>query len=313
MSVITNIENNPNKIIVFDLDETLGYFKELSLFWECLKDYFRMNCDYKLMQREFNAILDLYPEFIRPNMFQILEYIKYKKETNRCHKIMIYTNNTGGPEWTHMIKNYFERKMQRSTNNHNHKQHVNVIFDQIIQAFMIGGKHIERLRTSHDKSQSDLIRCTQLPQNTEVFFMDDKVHSEMCNDSIYYINLKPYVYDLQFSNLIARFLKSTSTTNRALHEMIAEDEYDFKSDMLGRMNEYHYKYVKKPMIEYEMDKIISKKIMHHLNIFFTKKLSDRMEHMIVVNNDNDSKFVKTAHTRYKKGRRNNKTKKKNKY
>jgi hypothetical protein len=50
-----------------------------------------------------------------------------------------------------------------------------------------------------------------------------------------------------------------------------------------------------------------------LNIFFTKKLSDRMEHMIVVNNDNDSKFVKTAPTRYKKGRRNNKTKKKNKY
>ena len=28
-----------NKIVVFDLDETLGYFVELGLFWDCLQTY----------------------------------------------------------------------------------------------------------------------------------------------------------------------------------------------------------------------------------------------------------------------------------
>jgi phosphoserine phosphatase len=27
------------KIVVFDLDETLGYFTELGIFWDCLKKY----------------------------------------------------------------------------------------------------------------------------------------------------------------------------------------------------------------------------------------------------------------------------------
>ena len=29
------------KIVVFDLDETLGYFTELGIFWDCLKKYLK--------------------------------------------------------------------------------------------------------------------------------------------------------------------------------------------------------------------------------------------------------------------------------
>ena len=32
--------NNPNNIVVFDLDETLGYFFELSIFWNAVNKYF---------------------------------------------------------------------------------------------------------------------------------------------------------------------------------------------------------------------------------------------------------------------------------
>ena len=63
-----------NKIVVFDLDETLGYFVELGLFWDCIQAYID-KCDIQFImgQQEFNSLLDLFPEFIRPNMFQILQ------------------------------------------------------------------------------------------------------------------------------------------------------------------------------------------------------------------------------------------------
>jgi hypothetical protein len=31
------------KIVVFDLDETLGYFTEFGIFWDCLKNYLILN------------------------------------------------------------------------------------------------------------------------------------------------------------------------------------------------------------------------------------------------------------------------------
>ena len=30
-----------NKVVVFDLDETLGYFVEFGIFWEALQEYFK--------------------------------------------------------------------------------------------------------------------------------------------------------------------------------------------------------------------------------------------------------------------------------
>ena len=64
------------KIVVFDLDETLGYFTLFGMFWECLINIFK---EKTLNQNYFNEILDLYPEFIRPNIINILKYIKKKK------------------------------------------------------------------------------------------------------------------------------------------------------------------------------------------------------------------------------------------
>ena len=61
-----------------------------------------------LNQDFFNKTLDLYPEFNRPNIIKILNYLKHKKQTNMCHKIMIYTNNQGANDWAKMIISYFE-------------------------------------------------------------------------------------------------------------------------------------------------------------------------------------------------------------
>ena len=69
------------KIVVFDLDETLGYFVEFGIFWDTLSTYIlKNNKDNKdePTQEDFNAILDLYPEFLRPNIINILNYLKNK-------------------------------------------------------------------------------------------------------------------------------------------------------------------------------------------------------------------------------------------
>ena len=48
------------KIVVFDLDETLGYFVEFGIFWDCLNRYLS-KFNSVLTQEDFNEILDLYP------------------------------------------------------------------------------------------------------------------------------------------------------------------------------------------------------------------------------------------------------------
>ena len=78
------------KIVVFDLDETLGYFTEYGIFWDCLNKFVISKNKKELSQDDFNNILDLFPEFIRPNIINILMYLKNKKQTKCCSKIILY-------------------------------------------------------------------------------------------------------------------------------------------------------------------------------------------------------------------------------
>ena len=72
--------NCSSKIVVFDMDETLGYFVELGIFWDSLKSYIKMkNIEVPIDQQLFNNVFDLYPEFLRPNIINILNYLKKQK------------------------------------------------------------------------------------------------------------------------------------------------------------------------------------------------------------------------------------------
>jgi hypothetical protein len=226
------------KIVVFDLDETLGYFSELGMFIDCLHN------NHQISQKEFNEILDLYPEFIRPNIINILNYLKKKKISNACSKIMIYTNNQGPKSWAEQIIAYFETKIHYK------------LFDQIVCAFKINGKQIELNRTSHDKTHSDFIRCTQIPENTQICFLDDVYHPDMANDNIYYINIKPYVHDLPIDEMISRFSNT---------EMKDKLKHDFSD----------YKYTPKEPEDLDIDVILGKSIMSHLKLFFSKNNANK--------------------------------------
>jgi FMN phosphatase YigB (HAD superfamily) len=60
------------KIIVFDLDETLGYFQELSFFIDALEYILNK----KITKQHFYELLDRYPEFLRPQILTILSLLK---------------------------------------------------------------------------------------------------------------------------------------------------------------------------------------------------------------------------------------------
>jgi hypothetical protein len=248
------------KIVVFDLDETLGYFVEYGIFWDCLNKYL-LKENYELTQKDFNEILDLFPEFLRPNIINILNYLKNKKHSKCCHKMMIYTNNQGPKKWAHQIISYFESKI-------NYK-----LFDQIIAAFKINGEKIEICRTSHDKSHSDLIKCTQIPLDAEICFLDDNYYPEMSHKNVYYINIKPYLHDLRFETMIQRFLSSNLGKKLIMEK--DDNNIKFMNSMMREFKKYNFFVKNKDENENEVDKILSKEILTHLQEFFNKSLKTK--------------------------------------
>jgi hypothetical protein len=245
--------NKPHKIVVFDLDETLGYFTEFGIFCDCLNNYFKNN-DYS--EQNFNELLDLYPLFLRPKILSILQYLKRKKKENKCYKVMIYTNNQGDRSWVNNIKSFFEFKIGSKKDD--------LLFDKIIAAFKVDGKHVELGRTSHDKTMDDFIRCTKMPMNIELCFIDDVYHDGMADDKVYYVNVKPYKYQLTIDEMINTFLSSK------LGKIVVNKEH-FKQIIRANFNSYSYRLVKKTKEEQDIDEIIGKRILQHLKKFFYEK------------------------------------------
>lgn len=245
------------KIVVFDLDETLGYFTQYGIFWDSLTNYLKIKNATPLSQSDFDDILDLFPDFLRPNIINILTYLKNKKKTNCCSKMMIYTNNTGPREWARHIIRYFEGKI-------NYK-----LVDQIIAAFKINGKRVEICRTTQNKTHNDLIKCTKIPADAEICFMDDSFYPEMANDNIYYINVKPYYYDYTFEEMLLKFKESV------VGKRIIKNDEKFDEIMLEHIKLFKYIVVEKNEKEYEVDKVLGKHIISHLQTFFNRSTKNR--------------------------------------
>ena len=130
------MRNSERRVIVFDLDETLGCFVELGVFCDVIEKYNKKKLDFN----EFYRIMDLFPEFLRPNILKILSYLKEKKQNGSVYKVFIYTNNQGPKEWAEKIKQFLEKRI-------NYK-----LFDQVIGAYKVNGKIVEHTRTTHDKT-----------------------------------------------------------------------------------------------------------------------------------------------------------------
>lgn len=258
-NTITNINTNiktskkNKKVVVFDLDETLGSFVELGSFCTLLDDYFNnSNKAYSI----FNELLDLYPEFLRPYITNVLKFLLQKKKDNLCKSVMIYTNNSGERAWVEHIARYFETKLKSK------------IFEQIISAFKINGKIFEINRTTHDKTVDDFFRCTKLPRDVEICFVDDLFHPKMEDDSVYYIHVRGYKHYIPSADLVDRFINSPLSKD-------IKNKDDFRKFMISNLK---YNITEKSKEEQEMDVIVSKKMLEHMKEFFDKDANDIDDH-----------------------------------
>jgi hypothetical protein len=238
----------PKKIVVFDLDETLGCFNEIGIFWDALEQYHGHN----LFKEQLFDVLDLFEEFLRPNILKILEFVKEQKMKNVCDHVMIYTNNQGPKSWVKMLSDYFNMKINYE------------LFDKIIAAFKIRDKVIEMCRTSHAKSVEDLIRCTKIPNNTEICFIDDQFHPLMEQDNVYYINVKPYFFALPYETMAERYY------NAFIKNTQEDGKRAFVDSIVASMKRYNYFVRSKSELEQNTDKVVSKQLLIHLENFFKK-------------------------------------------
>jgi hypothetical protein len=263
------------KIVVLDVDETIGYFVELGIFCDALTKTL-WNNDPTMQYAQFNHLMNAFPEFLRPNIMDLLRFLKTKKESNECCGVMIYTNNNGPREWVEHIIRYIESKLDGH------------MFDKIVAAFKINGKIIEMGRTTHDKTYDDFMRCTKLPPNVEVCFLDDQMHSQMEHDQVYYINVKPYVHELSVQTLVDRFMQSSALRNT----MAGISTEQFRHRIQQFMQRFQDAHVPKDPMEQEIDRIISKKIMEHLTEFFNGAAKSESSLKIIKKSDSKQKTKK---------------------
>lgn len=243
-------KKNQQYIVVFDMDETLGHFEQLSIFWDVLNNYLKKKYNKKIDKIELYNIIDNFDKILRPKILNILEYLKTKKESKLCDKVIIFTNNIS-KEWSNLISSYFNYKLQYN------------LIDQVIAAYKTKGKIVEPNRTQYNKSFIDLINCTKLPEDTQVCFFDDVMHPDMDHNNVVYLKIKPYVYSYKNEDMINNYYK------KYLYNLV--DKEDFLNNMKDMMNLYDYKYLKKSDLEQKIDTLLSKRLMEHLDIFFKGK------------------------------------------
>lgn len=182
-----------NKVIVFDLDKTIGYFTQFSTLIYCIEKIKKRF----LSKKEQHKLLDLFPEYFRTGIFPIFNYLKQEKQNHAKNKIkvLIYTNNNGHKSWTHMIKQYIERQI-------NYK-----LFDRVICAWKVDNVLNEKKRTTYEKTYSDLKRCANLSKKDRIIFLDDLFHPQMKHPKIKYLFLDEYIYKFNINTIINRLLQ----------------------------------------------------------------------------------------------------------
>lgn len=187
----------PIKVVVLDLDETLGSFADLHILWSGIKLMWP-SCT------SFYDLCELFPEFLRYGILTILEYLYDKKYKKECSKIIIYTNNQCSPEWVSLISDYLEMKVKSTRRKNIQLQ----LFDKPICAFKIKKKQVETSRTGHRKTLDDFFSCSLVTKDVDICFVDDVEYPAMKSTKVYYICPKPYLHSLPKNEIIKRIVNA---------------------------------------------------------------------------------------------------------
>jgi hypothetical protein len=217
-------------------------------------------------QADFNDLFDIFPEMLRPEIIPILQFLKGEKDRGACSGIMVYTNNKYPKEWVYLIIQYIENKV-------GHK-----LFDNIVLAFKLHGRVQQIGRTTTDKKLADFVSCCRLPQSVEVCYFDNTEYSGMVSENIYYLKVRAYYHPFTETSIIQRVGPRTVLARVlcATHERHIQMFIQFFIKNLRRKG---YQFADKSFLDYEMDKVTSKRIQTHLTDFFGHIVTNRVRAM----------------------------------
>ena len=199
-----------NRIILMDLDETIGSFKDINLVYHYVKRYMNLH-----------ELLNIFKkEVFRPHMFDIFEMIANLKRMNEVDKVILYTNNNGGHVWPSKIVQYI------------HKNIPDVFDDIIYGLFVVRGNIPDTRRKYYHKHMEDVRRILQVHPGTTFLFFDDMDYQHMHTNDVEYILLNPYYCQLT-SGLVLEKLKYHPLfrfLRDALHEYETSNHDPFEED-----------------------------------------------------------------------------------
>jgi hypothetical protein len=190
------------KLVVFDLDETIGDFYMFYYFWRFLIMQYEYSpeslktADFIHQQTTINQILDLYPEFFRPGISVIFQYLIHKKRTGHLSIMWLYTNNTLSPQYPVLIKNYIHHFIRSD------------LIDNIVSAFSIKGRRVDLRRFEVEKEYADFINCLNYGEDLDICFVDNHLHEGMIHCQVFYIKLNTYRHGLSFAEIMKRLYYS---------------------------------------------------------------------------------------------------------
>ena len=156
-----------DKNIVFDFDETIGYFEQIIEIIKHKKTNIDVTKDYVF------ELFTLFPLVFRTNIFDIFHYIVRLKKERKIKSVILYSSNNNDI-FIGYVLSFIHQKL-----NYN-------LFDTSIS-----------LNQTHTKNKniSDLLKYSNglLTKRSSIFFIDDKEHNEMkCIK--YYIKCESYKY-----------------------------------------------------------------------------------------------------------------------
>ena len=257
-NVSQRVPSSPDEkqVVVFDLDETLGHFHLIRLVWESIHEFINYNnIPYMMNQADFNDLFDVFPKMLRPDILSILQFLKDEKDRGTCSGIMVYTNNKYPKEWVYLIIHYIEYKI-------GHK-----IFDNIVLAFKKNGRIQQMGRTTSDKKIEDFVACCRLPQSVEICYFDNTEYSGMVSENVYYLKVRAYYHPFTEAFIIQRVL-SCPVWARVLCTSHDRHIQMFIQFFIKNLHRKGYYFAEKSFLDYEMDKVTSKRIQTHLTDFF---------------------------------------------
>ena len=159
-----------NKCVVFDLDETIGFFAQLYT----IAKTFETTREYKLQKQQ---ILTLYKHFyniFRPGIFTLLAYSQFLKEKYKIC-IVLYTNTIMDDIWIDAFLQYTYDM-------------VKLEFDSVMNLN-------SKCRSSVKKTLQDLYTCNaSLNPTTPIMIIDNKKHKHLLDKNTSYVLVKTYYY-----------------------------------------------------------------------------------------------------------------------